>query len=213
MSLNLRYMLEGTPIRMRYTFRWATSRVSFPENVAEHSWFVCFYAMMVARWCATVHGYGPIMSDEHFLGVVLQKAVLHDIEEARSGDIHRPFKYSNVALRESLKKAGLVAAEQTILPLTANQSEKDELLRIWERAKDDSPEGKIVRFADMLAVLAFLKQEGSAFGSGTSSHSMVTLPAHMEEFKKPEFDFIRPLVEEAERIMQEVLNGSSSGQG
>lgn len=202
-TLNIRYMLEGTPVRMRYTMRWATSRVSFPENVAEHSWFVCFYAMMIARWYVRV-AIGNEAFQNNFLGKVLQRAVLHDIEEARSGDIHRPFKHSTPELKKAMFNAAKEAAVQTLVPLTNGGSQSNELLDIWENAKDDSYAGRIVRFADLLAVLAFIKQEGK---DGLKHLYLDTLLPHFKEMEMAEFEFIRPLVTQAKIFMEETLNG------
>lgn len=195
---------------MRYVNRWSTSRVGFPENVAEHSYFTCLYAMMVARWYLNNT---PVLTDgirdddterEAFIGFVLQRAVLHDIEEARTGDIHRPFKYSDPVLKDAMKLASKVAAEQTLRPINpGDELEQDSLLRIWALSKDSKLAGRIVSFADFLCVLAFLKQEGRDV---VRTLCLETLPSHARDFDSSEYDFIRPLVLQAQEILKEVFD-------
>lgn len=206
-NLDIKYLLTGTPIRMRYVNRWSTSRVAFPENVAEHSYFVCLYAMMIARWW-TSNSYGAENADPDthaaFIGTVLQRAVLHDIEEARTGDIHRPFKYSDPKLREAMKLASRIAAQQTIDPIAPEDTEEqDGLMHIWEKAKTDDQAGCIVCFADYLCVLAFIKQEGKDV---VETLCLETLPIHADEFDEMDYDFIRPLVRQAREFLKEIFD-------
>lgn len=205
--LDVRYLLTGTPIRMRYVNRWSTSRVSFPENVAEHSYFVCLYSMMVARWYVNNSTGAEVAGDEaqeSFIGYVLQKAVLHDIEEARTGDVHRPFKYSDSRLRDAMKMASSIAAEQTLHPIFPyDDGEQDALIHLWNTAKDHKTAGRIVSFADFLCVLAFIKQEGRDV---VQTLCLETLPSHAQEFNGPEYDFIRPLVDQAQSFLKEIFS-------
>lgn len=209
--LDIRYLLTGTPIRMRYVNRWSTSRVSFPENVAEHSYFVCLYSMMIARWWSNNSDGAAFATPEDieaFIGSVLQRAVVHDIEEARTGDVHRPFKYSDPRLTDAMKLAGRLAAEQTLHPVSpVDDSEQDALMKLWATAKGSGQAGRIVAFADFLAVLAFIMQEGSDV---VRTLCLETLPAHAKEFDEPAYDFIRPLVRQASEIMKEIFDASGS---
>ncbi len=209
-TLDIRYLLTGTPIRMRYVNRWSTSRVSFPENVAEHSYFVCLYSMMVARWLCYKSSGAHVAGDEAqnaFLGMVLQRAILHDIEEARTGDIHRPFKYSDPRLRDAMKLASVVAAEQTLRPLNpSDPEEQDALMGIWSHAKDFKHAGRIVSFADYLCVLAFINQEGQDV---VKTLCLETLPSHAKEFDGPDYDFIRPLVQQAQEFLKEIFDAKA----
>lgn len=209
MSLDVRYMLTGTPVRMRYTNRWATSRVGHPENVAEHSWFVSFYALMIFKWFAESVDYNTQKLMEHepqgsWVSVQAQlyeRTVLHDIEECRTGDIHRPFKYSHPDLKTSMDRAADVAAEQVLIPLFKTQGPGQDLVRVWKRAKHGFV-GRIVSFADYLCVLSFLKQEGP---NVTTDLCLDTLPEHAKKFDLPEYDFIRPLVLQACDLTDEIF--------
>lgn len=204
MKLDLKYLLTGTPIRMRFTRRWATSRILHPETVAEHSYFVCLYAMMVAKWVWHSLSGPPSVSWETFLGEVLEKAVLHDIEECRSGDIHRPFKHSTPELKGAMDVAALAAAKQVLHPMALGVLDADRMVHAWRTSKDSSIAGKIVRFCDFLAVVAFVAQEGKGASEGIE---LTTFLPHLEEFKEEKYDMIRPLVDQIEALVKEVLHG------
>lgn len=201
-ALNLRYMLEGTPVRMRYTYRWATSRVVNRENVAEHSWFVAFYALCVTHWLWENHRIAG-MDLVKFKSNVLTCSVLHDIEECRTGDIHRPFKHSTQQIREAMESAGVEAARQVFGGLFGgNEKLPEEMLHDWNVSKCSSPEGRVVAFADILAVIAFCLQEGPDV---VKALCLETLPNHFKKFQSSEYDFIRPLVNDAAILLGEII--------
>lgn len=203
MSLNIRTMLQGTIVRMRYVRRWSTSRVLFPENVAEHTFFVSFYALMICRWLNV-----PYSATRVDVGDVLTRAVLHDIEEARSGDIHRPFKYSSQELLTALQSASILATTQVLDGLFDSSVDHETLTDAAVNAKDDTMAGCVVRFADFLAVLAFILQEGPG---AVESLDLRTLQSHYNWFAgNPDCRFLSPLIDQAGQIVREILAQDSN---
>src|SRR5436190_496652 len=107
-KLDLREMLHGWPTNLRYVNRYSTSRCVRPENVAEHVAFVVLYTAMITSWVLqndrkpadAPHIDAVLMAD------ALMKATVHDLEECRTGDIHRPFKYSHPDLKKAIDNAG-----------------------------------------------------------------------------------------------------------
>ncbi len=187
--MDLRYMLEGTPARLRHVTRWSTSRVINPETVAEHSWFTAFYTLCI---CESLEIEAVTQS------AALAKALLHDVEEARTGDIHRPFKKSTPELALAFAEAGEIAAEQVLMPLDMGPG----LFQYWQDSKDGTLSGRIVRFADYLAVLAYMIQEGPEV---TRWLCLETMPEYAREFDESVFDFVRPLVKQSKIILKEVM--------
>jgi 5'-deoxynucleotidase YfbR-like HD superfamily hydrolase len=225
-NLNIREMIAGNPIRLRYVFRYSTSRVSCPESVAEHSFFVAFYSMLIGEWVieATLAQHSGIKKPDRMFdwAELLKKALLHDLEEARSGDVPRPFKYSSPELRMMLEAASRAAFVQVLTPVIGPPHEAAPApenqfnceppsgthslyLQLWETAKDDSIEGRIIAFADFLAVLGFMLQECNAGGNKSIWNHVHDMDVYFQGFLRSDFDFIRPLVDQAADLMEEVF--------
>jgi len=199
MELNVRELLSGENQRLRFIGRFSTCHVSHRESVAEHSFFVNLFSVLVARWCQT-NDTGMVIDYQK----LMQGATFHDLEEARTGDFFRPFKYSTEELRRALTNAGELAARQTVTGLVNDEDQEDTLVSWWVNAKDSSREGCIVAFCDFLSVLSYMVQEVAVSNLSMREHrtSMLTY-AHI--FDIPQFDFLAPLVEQARALAIEVL--------
>jgi 5'-deoxynucleotidase YfbR-like HD superfamily hydrolase len=202
MELNIREMLVGNPIRLRYVFRFSTSRVQHPESVAEHSYYVCFYCLMIGKWCRS-------NGVDIRLEKLLQRAIVHDLEESRSGDFPRPFKHSEEYLTKALERASGIAYEQVLEPLVGKCGAMDELTVSWKESKDESPEGRVLEFADFLAVLSFMHEELGAGGNHSIHNHVKDMGSYFAKFNDDSYDFIRPLVEQAAAIMDGVFPAAS----
>jgi len=80
--------------------RFSVYKCHFREDVAQHSYFTALYAMILAD---LERGKGVRVDSER----LLRMALLHDAEEARTGDIHHPFKHQDSAFAETLDSKGL----------------------------------------------------------------------------------------------------------
>jgi 5'-deoxynucleotidase YfbR-like HD superfamily hydrolase len=118
--------------------------------VAEHIFFTSILAYVIALDInyeydkAIVH-----VSD------VVTKAIVHDMDEALTGDFIRPFKYSSPELRRALHEAcqhGMTRA------LSGTEVGKI-LLDRWASSKDDTVEGGIVHLADLWSVVIYARRE------------------------------------------------------
>lgn len=209
LNLNIREMIDGGPARLRYVFRYSTSRVEHQESVAEHSWFVAFYCMMVAEWVNN----DPSANVEGGISLVrlLKRAILHDLEEARSGDFPRNFKHSTPELKAMLEVAAEHAFIQLMEPVWNTKVDGPpgnvvvRMLHHWTDSKDDTYEGRILEFADFLAVLGFMMQEGAHDGNRVIKQHVAEMHKYMAKFERPEFDFLRPLVQQASELTREIL--------
>jgi 5'-deoxynucleotidase YfbR-like HD superfamily hydrolase len=196
--LDLREMLLGDPNRLRYIVRFGNCHKIHHESVAEHSYYTVLYAWLVAWW-AMRQGF-PVELDMVFL-----KAVVHDLEESRSGDFPRPFKYSSDEIHAALEKAGGMAFEQCMRPLIPNAEELQKLKAIWQDAKDDTPEGCIVAFADYLSVLSYLSLE-IAGSNVTMREHVLEMEKYAASFHQERFEFLHPLVEQADVLLAEFMS-------
>ena len=80
--------------------RFSVYKCHFREDVAQHSYYTALYAMILAD---LERGQGAEVDCER----LLRMALLHDAEEARTGDIHHPFKHQDRAFAEILDSRGL----------------------------------------------------------------------------------------------------------
>ncbi len=93
-------MLEaasGDARRLSYVIRYSSIPIAVPENVAEHSFWVTFYSLLVHRVLRP--------GDQKTIGAITTKAVMHDMAECVTGDIVRTFKYSSESLHDEIEKA------------------------------------------------------------------------------------------------------------
>lgn len=206
-TLSLHALLNGHVTRLRFVKRFNTVLVTHPETVAEHSYYVSLYAMLITRWynCCTTKQYSGSVAD---MGTVLQKCLLHDLDECRTGDFPRLFKYSDPVLKIALDHASNTAFREItgeLYPDIDGSDMRTSLRVIWEEAKDNEViEGRIVAFADYLAVLSFMYFE-NALSNPMMKDNRDSMVKYMLSFDKADFDFLRPLVEEAHAITQEVF--------
>lgn len=201
-KLSIRELVAGWPCSWRYVNRYSTSRCVRPENVAEHTAFVCLYAAAIVKW--VVYNRRNLEPAVNLIAAVMTRAAVHDLEECRTGDIHRPFKYSDPALKGHLDRASGLAMKQIVDRIFPGERRglRDEFYELWSGAKEGEA-GRIVRFADYLSVVSFVAQEGR---DAPERLCLDTMRASLNEFTGGrEYDFIRELVQEAEVLTQEVL--------
>lgn len=192
--LELDKLLNGDPVRLRYVMRFSTCYVVHQESVAEHSYYVALYALMISEWCR-VQG---IRID---IALLLQRAICHDLEEAMTGDINRVFKHSSPELKETID---CVARNQLFVMLSNMFHDLHVQSRIgtfWSDAKlIATPEGAIIAFCDFLSVLSYMCQEVRGSNATMRVHTR-TMHEYFALFHQDEFEFIRDLVKQASEIL------------
>lgn len=122
------------------------------ENVAEHCFHTTLYAMMLADMEIE---FGNKVDVEK----VMRMALLHDIEEAMTGDILHSFKYSDKELLNSIKKMGHKFYVEMLHDLPKNLSKK--YSKVWNDF-DSTIESRIVEAADKLEALIYAMEELSS---------------------------------------------------
>lgn len=148
--MNLRNVLTGRMRRMHHIGRYSSIPVINRENVAAHSWEVAFYSMLIAA---------DLLENNYEVnyGSLLKKAISHDVSEVLSGDIIRSYKHGSPEMLKACHDADT-------LNMVSLTEEVDGfagivLERAWLYAKNESIEGAIVRFADMLCVVSYCAEE------------------------------------------------------
>jgi 5'-deoxynucleotidase YfbR-like HD superfamily hydrolase len=151
-------VLNTTILSMKDHYRYAGMHAAHRESVAEHSFFVAIIADMVV---ALLKQHSPsLVVDE---ALVMRMALYHDIEEAYTGDIITPVKYSSDQLHEAWD-----TLSDTLLRTGAardfgeNSCVADRVVGVhgqYEDQKMKSIEGRIVKFADLAQSVAYLLAE------------------------------------------------------
>lgn len=140
-------LLHGESRRLARTFRFNSTPVLRTENVAEHSWYVAYIGMHLWTLC----GRQGIHLD---LGDILAKCILHDLDEALTGDIPRPFKYHTPKIRELLEDA----SNEIFTDYVDSTAFPVELVDYWRDAKMDAT-GLVVKMADLVSVVSYATEE------------------------------------------------------
>lgn len=197
MTLDIITLLTGNTTRLRNVVRYSTCRRVNDEDVAQHSFYTVLYSALIATWVE--RNSKMVIS----WALLMTKASLHDVEEAISGDFPRPFKVSDPALKSMLDVAALKACRvacQGIFP-----DDEEMLPGLWERAKNRTTEGRIVSLADCLSVLSYLYQEREAGNYGIHEHA-ADVEKYWNEFLDPSYDFLRPLIRQADPLVRLVTS-------
>lgn len=145
--LNLNELLNGDTRQMSSVYRYSSLPHGRPENVAEHSYYVVFYCLLIAK---------DMERDGYKIDYyrLLVSAIIHDLDEAITGDIIRPVKYSSEELRDMLGKVADIYCRHTLRKLDIEEAEQ--LYDLWEKARDPATiEGQILQVCDMLSVISY----------------------------------------------------------
>lgn len=122
--------------KMASITRWSHATCLRPESVLEHTGFVAIYAYQIGL----KHG-----AD---MGRLLQKAIVHDMEEVITGDIPTPTKYYSADMQRLIGDLELRSANAISEEVFGGA-----MVHTWIDAKKVGDlEGQIVYLADLAAV-------------------------------------------------------------
>lgn len=140
-------LLDGPVQRASYVTRYSSHPVIRKENVAEHSFYVALYSLIIADFLGEDCDYTRL----------LRRALVHDLDECETGDFVRTFKYSSPTLTAALESAACQFMEHVVEGY--GKYFKVNAIAEWKRTKDDSYEGHIIRVADFIAVASYVLGE------------------------------------------------------
>jgi len=169
MSIKLSKCME-TIGQLSSITRYSQSILSKPENVLEHTGFVALLCMFIAD---EIDSQQTLMNQDTRTqipivdrGLLLQKALVHDIDEVMTGDIARPTKYHNERIKEELDNFAADSANN----ISGECGVK--FYHYWNEAKS-GPEGEIVSLCDALSVLHKAHDEVVMRGNKTMNFGSV----------------------------------------
>lgn len=188
-NLNLRELLLGRPTRLRYVVRFSICPRVHNESVAEHSFYVGYYGLMIAADLAS-------RGVEVNLGEVGMKAVQHDMDETYSGDMIRMFKHSSPEIKKAMDTASEKFMEEHSREVVGHGG----VCQIWKEAKSDNLEGAIVSLCDFLSVLSYVVQEIQS-GNHIMYEHLEDLKKFYETFHSKRYELLKEYVDQAGRII------------
>jgi 5'-deoxynucleotidase YfbR-like HD superfamily hydrolase len=130
--------------------RFSVYKCHFREDVAQHSYYTAVYAMILAD---LERGKGTKVDVEK----LMRMALLHDAEEARTGDIHHPFKHQDAPFAEALDNRALEWFENLMGGLPENLAH--DYIRLRRASRETSNEASILKASDKIEALLWAYEE------------------------------------------------------
>lgn len=147
-GLNVEDLLFGTSRRLAHIRRYASIPVNRVENVAEHSFYVSFYALMLAKDLVKQK---QVEIDWERLYTA---TIVHDVDESLTGDVLRHVKRKSHELHEMWNRMCEKVVSEFCEELGID------FLDDWKNDKDmNSLEGFILSLADFLCVFSYGYEE------------------------------------------------------
>ncbi len=132
--------------------RWAPYTRLKNENVAEHSYWVSFYAMLLSDIEEKIFG------NDIDIEKVLRAAVIHDWEEAITGDIISPVKRYSDDMEKACRQVTDAFFNEVVSYLP-----DERLSKLYQKSnevlEEDSPEGQILKIAEAFSCLFYIMDE------------------------------------------------------
>jgi 5'-deoxynucleotidase len=149
----------------------------FPESVAEHSFYVVYFSILLTR---VMKKKGIEVDQLETLGM----AAVHDMEEGFSGDILNPFKHYNDKVFEAIREVNRQTVTEVFADLPAWLSK--DMVDLWKKENaQDSTEAQVVKIADKLSLLAKCREE---IDTGNTKFQEI-YEREMEELNSLEWDW------------------------
>ena len=175
---------------LAHVIRFNNRPQHFPESVAEHSFYVAYFVLIL---CNLLEKKKIKVDTKKALSI----ALIHDAEEAFSGDILNPFKHFNEKVYQAIRDVNrqMVGEMFTDLPTDL----KRELVSLWNTEnKSKSIEAQVVKVADKLQLLSKCFEEIQAGNN------------YFEEIYKDQLSSLKKLpLPWWKKIRDEILSGAA----
>ena len=140
--------------------RYSQSTLCKPESVLEHTGFVASICLIIGKNL-------NLLGAEINMASLLEKSLVHDMDETVTGDVARPTKYHSERIRIELD----ILSTESIREIS--QKINCPINQSWVNSKNGI-DGKIVELADTLAVLCKVHDEIVMRGNKTMIFGSLT---------------------------------------
>lgn len=141
--------------RLDSVIRYSSIPIVHSESVAQHSYWVVMYALLIHK---------AIGGEDRLTKDLLIAALVHDMAEAKTGDVVRTFKYSSEPLKKEIDKA------EELITESFPQAVQDLFKMPFYITYDDGLYIKdVVKAADFVSLFRYMRKEAA-------SHNMEIIP-------------------------------------
>jgi 5'-deoxynucleotidase YfbR-like HD superfamily hydrolase len=141
-------MISTPPMRNDQIIRYSGVRQTDPESLSIHLVDVQMMGYAMIRTMNKDHG------ESINIGLYLEKALIHDLDEVLTGDMPRSTKYYNDTILQEMK----AVADDAMYQVSRNFFNDEEVFKIWSESKSGK-EGIVVKLVDMLCVASKVMKE------------------------------------------------------
>lgn len=184
---------------IRYSLMYQVKEESLSHHISEVS-------ILAYLTTLKLNSYGENLD----VGLVLEKVVLHDLDEVLTGDIPRTTKYYT----EEGLRAMRDVADKAMSRLSSQLEGGDKVLEKWRSAKTGK-EGQVLELCDMLCVARKVVNEVKILGNGYFLKVAYEMLENLKELSNEEFlefnsesrNYISGLIHDAIEVMHGLISG------
>ena len=176
--------------------RYSGTYQATPELLSTHIVDVQYISLLIAK---EFQRHGCIVDT----GELLERGLLHDIDETLTGDFTRLVKYSSKECHDILE----ALAESVTKEISDDITDDGYLLEKWKNAKDSSVEGYIIRIADIMSVCKKISREVDFLGNNNFLKVALEVQNYLESLLNsiPSDILVEESVEYVKRLLEDSL--------
>lgn len=196
-------LINNPALNVDNTIRYSLMYQIKEESLSHHISEVCIMSYFTAL---RLNSYGEDLD----IGLLLEKVILHDLDEVLTGDIPRSTKYYS---KEGLNAMRGVA-DDAIVRLVSQLEGAESIVDKWRQAKKGK-EGVVLELCDMLCVARKVVTEVKILGNGYFLKVAYEMIDNLKNLAKEDFGefnlesraYIQELIHDAVEIMSTLISG------
>lgn len=190
------------------TIRYSLMYQVRPEKLSDHITDVSILSYLIAKKLIVNY------DEDINIGLMLEKVLLHDLDEVLTGDIPRSTKYYS---KEGLTAMRKVADDA--MHKLSSEIEDDSIYKLWSESKSGK-EGKIVDLADMICVARKVVKEYGLLGNVYFLKVAYEMVDNMSKvyneldtwrengmYSADSVEYLKQLVSDTKSLMTSMVNG------
>lgn len=169
MEKEFRNLLFNQTTNANDVIRYSGTYLVRQENLSSHIYEVSMLAYEIANILNNRY------NEKLDIGVILEKSLIHDIDETATGDIVRNVKHHSEKTKESLDEVASLSVKSISDRIEGLESVYD----VWSTAKDGK-EGLLIKLVDMIVVARKASLEVEIYNNYGALKTVTELTYHLE---------------------------------